>query len=250
MSADTTLDDILNHRLTLEQPRQGFRVAVDTILLAAAVPACAGHRVLDMGCGVGGAMLALAARVSGIQVLGIDIQAELVGLAQANIARNHFEETLTVRLADVKGFMPPDHFDHVMINPPYHDGARHDPSSNIIKRLANTELSGDLREWLDVAERCLKPEGVLTMIHRADRLDDIMRALPTALTVVEVVELIPKQGVPAKRIVLRATKSDHATRTVSMASSVTLHDSDGTYTAAADAILRHMQALPFLRQER
>ena len=68
----TTLDGLLNKKVKLEQPKDGYRVALDTVFLASAVDAKANDLVLDLGCGVGGSMLSLAARVSGLSITGID----------------------------------------------------------------------------------------------------------------------------------------------------------------------------------
>jgi len=63
--ADLTEDALLGQRVRLRQPRRGYRAAIDPVLLAAAVPARAGDRVLELGAGVGAAALCLAARVAG-----------------------------------------------------------------------------------------------------------------------------------------------------------------------------------------
>ena len=67
---DFTEDRILGGRVLLRQPAQGYRVAIDPVLLAAAAPARAGDLVLDVGCGVGAAALCLAARVPGVRAVG------------------------------------------------------------------------------------------------------------------------------------------------------------------------------------
>ena len=68
---DLTHDAFLCGRLHLWQPRKGYRAATDPVLLAAACPAVAGQRVLDLGCGAGAASLCLAARVPGLQLAGL-----------------------------------------------------------------------------------------------------------------------------------------------------------------------------------
>ena len=75
-------------RLRLRQPRRGHRVGHDAILLAAACPARAGERVVDLGAGVGAAGLALAARVPDTTVTLVEIDPELAALAAANAERN------------------------------------------------------------------------------------------------------------------------------------------------------------------
>ncbi len=87
---EITDDGFLDGRLKVLQPAKGYRAGLDAVLLAAAVPARAGERVLEAGAGVGVASLCLASRVSGLEVAGIELQPELVRLAGENISRNGF----------------------------------------------------------------------------------------------------------------------------------------------------------------
>ena len=78
---DTREDRLLGGRVRLIQPLQGYRAATDPVLLAAAVPAGPGERVLDLGCGAGAAVFCLAARVPGLELHGLEIQPTYLGLA-------------------------------------------------------------------------------------------------------------------------------------------------------------------------
>ena len=82
-----TEDAVLGGRLRLLQPRRGHRVGHDAILLAAACPARAGERVVDLGAGVGAAGLAVAARVPGITVTLVEIDPQLAALAGKRAAQ-------------------------------------------------------------------------------------------------------------------------------------------------------------------
>lgn len=84
---EVTEDSLLGGRVRLLQPRHGYRVALDPVLLAAAVPARAGESVLDLGCGVGAAALCLATRVPGVRVEGLELQPLNAELAVRNIDR-------------------------------------------------------------------------------------------------------------------------------------------------------------------
>ncbi|MEZ5830853.1 MAG: hypothetical protein R3D05_06700, partial [Dongiaceae bacterium] len=77
----TTTDTVLGGRVTLHQPASGYRVAIDPILLAAACPAEPGEIIVDLGCGVGTAALCLARRVRDVRCVGVDLQQELITLA-------------------------------------------------------------------------------------------------------------------------------------------------------------------------
>lgn len=78
---NTTMDTLLNGQILLEQPQEGYRVAIDPIFLAASVPAHSGETVLDIGTGVGAALLCLAHRAPDVRIVGLEIQQELARLA-------------------------------------------------------------------------------------------------------------------------------------------------------------------------
>jgi tRNA1(Val) A37 N6-methylase TrmN6 len=240
---DTTLDGLLNRRVQIEQPRVGFRVAVDTVLLASAVPAQAGQNVLDLGCGVGGAMLCLAARVPELKLTGVDIQSDYVELCRRNIARNAFAKDAEVFQYDVK-HLPEKYnriFDHVIMNPPYHDEKRHDVSDTADKRIANSAQADDLARWIAAAGKSLTASGMLTLIHRADSLDAILEDAENWFPAIEVMPIVPKQGDAPKRIIMRLMKQGEPG--IKYCQPLVLHKPEGGYTDEAEAILRHAEAL-------
>src|SRR6266568_6617680 len=95
LSVDMSEDAVLGGRLRLRQPKRGHRVGHDAILLAAACPARAGERVVDLGAGVGAAGLALALRVAGIEVALVEVDAGLARLAAQNAQINGLATRVT-----------------------------------------------------------------------------------------------------------------------------------------------------------
>ena len=87
MLDDLTDDALLGGRLRFQQPARGYRVAIDPVLLAAAVPASSGARVLDVGAGTGAASLCLAARAPECQIVGLELQRELCRIGSHNVTR-------------------------------------------------------------------------------------------------------------------------------------------------------------------
>ena len=247
--AATTLDGVLDNRIKLEQPASGYRVAIDTVLLASAVPARAGEKIIDLGCGVGGALLCLAARVPGIAVTGAEIRNEFRRLCRDNIVRNKLNADLSVQPGDATKLAPAlaGRFDHAMMNPPYHEEARHDVSAHAQRRAANTEKDGDLARWIANAARTLKPSGVLTFIHRADRLDEILDVLKKDFGAIEILPILSKAGALPKRVILRARKGGE--KALIRCCDFVLHQPDGRYTDEAETILRHRKALEFMHKE-
>jgi len=237
---------VLDRRLMIEQPRHGYRIAMDTVLLAAAVTAQAGDKVIDFGCGVGGASLCLGWRVADVQITGIELQPELAELARRNVARNPMRSVIRIHQGDVTD-LPPElrhSFDHVMMNPPYHDAPRHDVSENTGRRLANAEQEGELAHWIASAAVALKDQGIVTMIHRADRKAEIISLLQTDFGAIDILLLAPKAGAVPKRVIIRAMKA--APLGLVRQRDIILHQADGRYTAEIEQILRHGQSLDFV----
>ena len=90
-----TRDCMLNGNVAIAQPKSGFRVGTDAVFLAASVGVNRG-RILDLGAGVGGVSLCLAARLNKVQITAVELDPVLVALAQKNIVANGFEDRLRV----------------------------------------------------------------------------------------------------------------------------------------------------------
>ena len=242
METALTEDALLGGQVRLLQPRRGYRVAVDAVLLAAAVDAAANARILDLGAGVGAVGLCIASRVPDCQIVGIELQPELAALAERNAALNGVSERVRTIVHDLAQPLPSGlgPFDHVATNPPYLAAAVADPSPDASKALATVESSAALARWLEVATAALKPAGTLTIIHRSDRLGEIVHHLGKQGWG----DIVVKHLTPAARILMRARRRDDAI-VVESSTPLVLHRPDGGYTDEAEAILRHGQPLAF-----
>ena len=228
----------------LRQPRRGYRVAIDPILLAAAVPAVQGQQILELGSGVGAAALCLARRVPDARIVGLELQSCLVALADENAADNGLGDRVRFVTGDI-GAPPPamagETFDHVMANPPHR---RSDCGSHSVypeKAIADIEGEVNLDRWLAAMIKFLRPKGRLTLIHRAERLDEVLHVLHGRVGDIVVCPLWPKQGDPAKRMLISGRR--YVCGPSRLAAGLTLHGADGRFTAAAEAILREGAAL-------
>lgn len=246
--ADTTRDAFLGGRLVLEQPRGGYRAGIDPVLLAAFVPARAGQTVLDLGCGAGAALFCLATRVPGLDLTGVEMQAPYAALARANAARNGLTARIaTADLCDLPADLRQRRFDHVLMNPPYHDRTRGTAAEDPGRDIARGE-GAPLADWIATGARRLAPGGWMHVIQAADRLADVLTAVAAHLGSVTVHPLIPRTGRSASLIVVQARKGGRAP--LILAAPLVLHDgprhqSDGKdYAPAIRAALRDAAMLP------
>ena len=244
----TSEDAVLGGRLRLRQPLTGHRVGHDAILLAAATGGRAGEHAVDLGAGVGAAGLALAARVAGLKVTLVEIDPALCELAAGNARLNRLDDRvdgLTLDVEDTQALaaagLKPGRVDRVLMNPPFHDVTRQNLSPDPRRRLAHAAAPGLLPRWIASAAWLLKPQGVLTLIWRADALADVQSALAGEFGGIAVLPIYPHPDAAPIRVLVRAIKSGSGAAVTFPA--LILNDRLGKPSAAAEAVLRGGDAL-------
>lgn len=235
-----TEDGLLGGRLRLLQPAEGYRAAIDPVLLAAAVAAPEGGHVLDLGCGTGAALLCLASRRPDLTLTGIDADESALDLARRSAALNGMAARCAFERRAVEDGLPRQSFDAVLTNPPYlAEGRGTAPAAS--RRDAHMEGGADLACWLDEAMRSLRPKGSLHVVHRADRLPEILALIAPRLGAIEILPLWPKAGAEARRVIVSARRDRKSP--ARLLPGLVLHEADGRFTAEAEAILRDGLAL-------
>ncbi|SFS82160.1 tRNA1(Val) (adenine(37)-N6)-methyltransferase [Brevundimonas viscosa] len=235
---------LLGGRVRLRQPARGYRAGMDAALLAATVAATAGERVVEAGCGAGAVLMQIAARRPGVQLAGLERDPALAALARENAALNGADAEVIE--GDVAaGFralgLPP--FDHAVSNPPFFDdpGALRAPAAG--KRGAWMADAG-LAAWTRFLLKAVREGGTITVIHRADRLADLLAGLGATAGSFAVRPVHAFADEPAKRVLVRAVKTGKAP--LRLLPALVLHDrGGGKHTAEAEAVLRGEAALPF-----
>lgn len=239
-----TEDRLLNGRLVLRQPERGYRAGLDAALLAAACDAEAGERVLEAGCGVGAALLAAATLRPQATFTGLERDPAALALARENIAANLLGERVSVAEGDVaRRFaeleLPP--FDAAMANPPFYDdpGALRGPAP---ERRGAWMADTGLAAWTGFLGKAVREGGTITVIHRADRLADLLDLMSIKAGSIQVRPIHPFSDAPAKRVLVRSVKTGKAP--LRLLPPLVLHERGGAkHTPQAEAILRGEAAL-------
>lgn len=239
-------DRLLGGRVRLVQSRQGYRAAVDPVLLAASLRAQPGMRLLDLGCGSGAVGLCVAARVPGVDVFGLEAGADMAVLAEENYAAAGIAPARVVRgrLPDWPPGLERQSFELVTANPPYLDPARHRLPPEAQRAAAHGLADTTLADWTATAACALRPGGLFAMVQRADRLQEILASLGRGWGAVTVLPIQPGAGREAVRVIVQARRNRKSP--LRLLPPLVLHGEQGQFTEAATAILR--DAAPLLME--
>ena len=245
-SLETTDDGFLGGELKMLQPRRGYRAGLEAVFLAAAVPAEDGDTALEAGCGVGVASLCLAHRVAGVRITGVELEPTLVELARENANRNGLDRTADFTVCDIRGGTDGSSIGqnsraHVFANPPFFtaDSARR--SDDALKNRAHICERRDLDAWVRFLVSIVRPGGTVTLIYRAEGLGDLLHLLDRRVGDCRIFPLYPRATQPASRVIIQGHKGSKAP--ASLLRGVVLHGDGDEFTAEAQDVLRHGEAL-------
>lgn len=249
MSTNNSLEEFesLGGRLKLTAPASGYRGGIDPYLLAAF--ASGNGQILELGCGIGTATLALASRQknTGNDVVyeGFDISDNNIDLATQNATQNQLDCRFFQHDIKDKKSLKRDRYDEVIMNPPYFEAQTYYQDEKTKKQLSNQESAGGttLKDWIDTANFTLHAKGIITMIHRAERMDEILSYLKDkkfghAL----ILPLWPRAGVEAKLCLIKARKG--SAKKLTLLPGLIMHE-DGAkrYTPDLQKILYEGQSI-------
>jgi tRNA1(Val) A37 N6-methylase TrmN6 len=243
-----TEDAFLGGQLRLRQPKSGHRAGHDAMLLAAATSARSGDRVVDFGAGVGAAGLAVAKRVAGIELILVEVDEALAGLARGNAGSNAIaadavvlDVTSTAEAFAAAG-LSPDSVDVVLMNPPFNDAARHRASPDKAREIAHMATAATLESWIHAARRILKSGGLLSLIWRADGLLEVLAALDRGFGSLAILPVHGDAKMPAIRVLIRAIKGGKAP--TQMYAALMLNDESAVPNKQVQDVLAGKEVLP------
>ncbi|GAB2183167.1 tRNA1(Val) (adenine(37)-N6)-methyltransferase [Roseibium sp. LAB1] len=251
---ETTHDAFLGGKVYVHQPRRGrHRAGLDAVYLAAALPDGTRGHVVDLGSGVGTAGFCAAARLPEINVTLVDIDDTVLALARRGLedpANSAFSARVSLLEADItaKGSvrhaagLTPALADHIIMNPPYYEADRFRASPNSARAGAHMLDDRGLEPWARTATDIVKEGGSLTVIFRADGLQELLSVLKGRFGAVEVIPLRPRQDAAATRILVRAIRASKAP--LRLMPGFVLHEGDGSdFTPQSKAIMRDGEGL-------
>jgi len=241
--SNVSQDEFLGGLITLKQPIKGYRITSDSIFLAASISPKKDEKILDIGAGSGALLSCIAARLGeGIKTLtlhGVEIQDDLIALARENgpDCISYFSGNI---FQDIDG-CDANYYDHVISNPPYYEKGKINPSPYETKAVAHGGNMVELELWIERSMRMVKPKGYLTVVHRADRLGDIVKIMSQKAGAIIIYPFYSKLEKDANRVIIRAQKD--ANGPLTLKSGMVVHKYDGNYSEKAEDVLRRVNYL-------
>ncbi len=239
----------LGGRISLRQAAKGHRAGTDAALLASAVPRDAEGLALDAGAGAGAVGLGAAALAPGIMAGLIEIEPEACAFARENVLCNRlgerakvFEANLLDPISRRTAGLQPETANIVLTNPPFHQMGRIRVTPDPRKALAHVSAA-PLDTWVRACVSLLRPGGLFLMIHRADALAECLAAARPRLGALAILPVVPRMGQAATRVLMKGVKGSKAP--LRLCSPLVLHETDGVFTALAEAIHRGEASTPF-----
>jgi tRNA1(Val) A37 N6-methylase TrmN6 len=239
-----TRDAFLGGRITVSQPRHGFRAGLDSVLLGAAV-AEDRATLLDLGCGVGTAALVALAHNPALVATLVDQNHDMLALASLNSTENGFADRTIVIQADVaaKGAarlaagIRDNAYGSVIANPPFFDAAGGTLAVDGARADARHMSAESLDLWVKTAAGSAAAGAEIIFIYPVESLSPLLASFSARFGAITVLPLSPRADAPVTRVLIRAIKGSRAPLT--MLPTRALHDAEGrAFTPQFDAILR------------
>lgn len=177
LKPDETLDDLLINDLKLIQKDKGFRFTLDAVLIAHFATVKDRDRIVDLGTGTGVIPLILSTRAAKLRIYGVEIQEEIAEMASRSVLLNRLEDTIIILKDDIRKIhktIEGGIYNLVTANPPYWTLNEGRPSALQTRAFARHELNCVLEDVVAAASKLLNYQGRFALIHRTERLCDIL----------------------------------------------------------------------------
>ncbi|MBN2259032.1 MAG: tRNA1(Val) (adenine(37)-N6)-methyltransferase [Clostridiales bacterium] len=227
-----SIDDLQLNGLRIIQNNDSFKFGIDAVLLSHFTKAKNNQIMMDFGTGTGILPLLLSVKTSAKKIYGLEIQKEMAEMALRSVLMNHLEEKIEIVNMDIK--MAVDRFgydfaDVITCNPPYfiENGAIKNP--NDAKAISRHEVLITLEGIIEQASKVLKHNGNFFMIHRPDRLVDVIYLLKKYKLEPKEIQFISPNAEKAPNLFLiRANKGGNAQ--LKFHKPLYVYDLEGNYT--------------------
>jgi tRNA1Val (adenine37-N6)-methyltransferase len=226
------IDDLQLNNLKIIQNTKSFCYGIDAVLLSNYIKSKLKYNILEIGTGTGIIPLLLSAKIKFKHIDAIEIQENIVEMAKRSIKMNDLEEKISILNFDIKEYkakVKPAHYNIVLTNPPYTKMGTGKTNPNETFAISRHEMSCSLDDILKASYHALQSNGSLYMIHRADRLTDIICEMRKYNIEPKNIRYIyPKINKPPNLILIKGIKGGKSD--LKHESPLIIYNDDGTYT--------------------
>lgn len=231
------LDDLQYKGLKLIQKKDGFCFGVDSVLLSDFADVRKNDRVIDLGSGTGIIAVLLFAK-KGAHVTGLEIQPEMAEMSARSIEMNGIGESVRIICGDIKDAVKlfgGSSFDAVVTNPPYMNRGGGLTNASDTKSISRHEILCTLDDVISAAGRLLCPGGRFSMVHRPERLADIMCLMRANFIEPKYMRLVhPSPGKKPNMVLINGTRNGKPM--LKVLEPLYVYDSKGNYSQEIDRI--------------
>lgn len=227
------IHDLVGYQdMKIVQNTDWFSFSLDSVLLARFVQIrYRDKEILDLGCGNAPIPLILSTRTKA-HITGIELQKDIYDLAVRSVAINHLDKQISIQcmnMCHLLDYYSCDTFDVVTMNPPYFKYKEDSPTNDDMhKTIARHEKEMTLEEVLPLIYQVLKNNGTFAMVHRTERLIEILDLLrKNHLEPKRIQFIYPKKEENSNLFLIEASKNGKSG--VKLLAPLYIHTEDGTY---------------------
>ncbi|HOV27545.1 MAG TPA: tRNA1(Val) (adenine(37)-N6)-methyltransferase [Pseudobacteroides sp.] len=177
LNDNEVIDDLQYKGLRIIQKNDGFKFGIDAVILSHFVDVKKNDNVIDLGTGTGIIPILLAGKTEAKSITGLEIQSDMAEMANRSVLLNSLEERVKIVCGDIKECVElfgRSKFNVVVTNPPYMSVGRGLVNPSDTKSIARHEILCTLEDIIRVSSKLLVPGGQFAMVHRPQRLVDIL----------------------------------------------------------------------------
>lgn len=238
INIDESIDDLQLNGLMLIQKKSGFRFGVDAVLLSDFANIKKKHRVLDLCTGTGIVPFLAYGKYSPKEVWGVEIQEDMVEMANRSSKLNNTDDIVKFKCADLKDknlVNELGRFDVITVNPPYKLNNAGILNPNDKLAIARHEILCNLEDVIVSARRLLADNGRMFIVHRPERLADIFGLMRKYSIEPKRVKMIHPSAKKAPNIVLVEGQRDGGAF-LKWEEPLYVYDENGNYSKEIDKI--------------
>ncbi len=180
MNTEETIDRVFDDRVAVIQRRDGYRFALDSLLLARFVELRGKERVVDLGAGNGVVALSLAVLNGGVEMVGVELQQAMVERAKRGSVLNGVKKRVRMMRGDVRAVeesLAPRTFDAAVCNPPYRPSGSGRVNPDRERLLARHEVEGGLADFVRAGAYLLRHRGRMCMVYPSERAVELFAVM-------------------------------------------------------------------------